>query len=245
MAEEKDFKVFLYGKNIPICVLDQKWHRLFALKGKPAHIESAEQELNELLKKQARLRQETVELKKFKAELMDNVVQNMAGTHEENAGHISSKLLDKDKKLIDETNEKLEAIEDELLDIPKEIAAHNQELMLWTVEYCYDKLRVNLSEAREIADWIAQVRIDLKKNIIKKQNREINCRQIYAYMHDIFGADMMDVFDLDGDDIDLSILETPKRKPASGPDGDRAPDGQVTKKDDAAEADREKENFEA
>ncbi len=246
MAEEKDFKLFLYGKNIPVCVLDQKWHRLFALKGKPAHIEAAEQELNELLKRQAHLRQETVELKKFKSGLMDNIVQNMEGTHEENAGHISSKRLDEDKKLMDETNEKLAAIEDELLDLPKEIAQSNQELMLLTVEYCYDKLRVNLAEAREITDWIAQVRIDLKKNIIKKQNREINCRQIYAYMHDIFGADMMDVFDLDGDDIDLSILEPKRRSTAENEKDTDGADGQVTKKgtpDDAAGDHREKENF--
>ena len=50
-------------------------------------------------------------------------------------------------------------------------------------------------------------------NIIKKQNREINSRQIYAYMHDIFGAELMDVFDLENDDMDLSVLESsPKKK---------------------------------
>ena len=126
----------------------------------------------------------------------------------ENAGKLSAKKLDEDKRLIDEINGKLSAYEDELLDLPREIDRVNKELMLHTVEYCYEKLRINLDEAREITDWITQVRIDLKKNIIKKQNREINTRQIYAYMHDIFGADMMDVFDLDNDDVDLSIIET-------------------------------------
>ena len=36
-----------------------------------------------------------------------------------------------------------------------------------------------------------------KKNIIKKQNREINNRQIYSYMHDIFGAEVIDIFDME------------------------------------------------
>ena len=40
------------------------------------------------------------------------------------------------------------------------------------------------------------MRIDLKKNIIKKQNREINSKEIYSYMHDIFGAQIIDIFDL-------------------------------------------------
>ena len=51
-------------------------------------------------------------------------------------------------------------------------------------------------EAKEIEDWITQVRIDLKKNIIRKQNREINNREIYAYLHDILGPEVLDLFDI-------------------------------------------------
>jgi len=208
MAQKKDFEVFLQGKRLPVCVLDEKWHKLFALKGKPGNITVLEDKLNGLLQRQWQLGSEKKELKKLKGKLMANIVENMEGTHVENAGKLSAKKLDEDKRLIDEINGKLSAYEDELLDLPREIDRVNKELMLHTVEYCYEKLRINLDEAREITDWITQVRIDLKKNIIKKQNREINTRQIYAYMHDIFGADMMDVFDLDNDDVDLSIIET-------------------------------------
>ena len=63
MAENKDFSVFLQNKKIPICVLDQKWHRLFAVKGKPEDVAASEQELNELLKKQGNLNNELRELK--------------------------------------------------------------------------------------------------------------------------------------------------------------------------------------
>ena len=217
MAENKDFSVFLQNKKIPICVLDQKWHRLFAVKGKPEDVAASEQELNELLKKQGNLNNELRELKKLKAKLMGNIVENMEGTHQENAGRMSSKKLDEDKRLIDDINAKMEANEDALLDLPREIARVNKELMLLTVEFCYGNLRTNVAEIREITDWITQVRIDLKKNIIKKQNREINSRQMYAYMHDVFGAEMMDVFDLDNGDIDLRILESPKKKPQEQP----------------------------
>ena len=73
------------------------------------------------------------------------------------------------------------------------------------------------------------MRIDLKKNIIKKQNREINSRQMYAYMHDIFGAQMMDVFDLDNGDIDLRILEPPKKKTESQTDQNPEQNGNMEK----------------
>ena len=41
------------------------------------------------------------------------------------------------------------------------------------------------------------MRIDLKKNIIKKQNRDINNREIYAYLHDICGPQVLDLFDVE------------------------------------------------
>ena len=167
MAEEKDFSVFLQNKRIPICTLDQKWHRLFALKGKPDEVVECEEELNELLKHQGKLNTDIKDLKKLKTKLMGNIVENMEGTHEENKGRISSKKLDEDKRLIDEINEKLAEYEDELLDMPREIGRVNKELMLLTVKYCYENLRMNVAEIREVSDWITQVRIDLKKNIIK------------------------------------------------------------------------------
>ena len=252
MAEEKDFSVFLQNKRIPICTLDQKWHKLFALKGKPDEVVECEKELNELLKHQGKLNTDIKDLKKLKTKLMGNIVENMEGTHEENKGRISSKKLDEDKRLIDEINEKLAEYEDELLDMPREIGRANKELMRLTVKYCYENLRMNVAEIREVSDWITQVRIDLKKNIIKKQNREINSRQIYAYMHDIFGVQMMDVFDLDNDDIDLSILfEKPKKKepPRESTENGRqkreVSDGTVTKKGDGKAAEQKKENFDA
>ena len=48
MKEDKDFEKALSGKKIPILVLDQKWHRLFAIHGKTDEIAAAEHELDEL-----------------------------------------------------------------------------------------------------------------------------------------------------------------------------------------------------
>ena len=80
--------------------------------------------------------------------------------------------------------------------------------MLLSMDYFYSKLRVNQQEAKEIEDWITQVRIDLKKNIIKKQNREINNREIYAYLHDILGNEVIDIFDIQYDDPMLDKKES-------------------------------------
>lgn len=143
---------------------------------------------------------------KLKSSLMQNIVENMEGT-EISSDIDKSKKLEQDKKLIDDVNEKIRLNEDQLLDIPREIVTYNDALMMETMDYCYERLRTNYREAEEISEWIKQVRVDLKKNIIRKQNREINNREIYSYMHDIFGKDIINLFDVKNNDVDLATGE--------------------------------------
>ena len=170
MAEEKDFSVFLQNKRIPICTLDQKWHKLFALKGKPDEVVECEKELNELLKHQGKLNTDIKDLKKLKTKLMGNIVENMDGTHEENKGRISSKKLDEDKRLIDEINEKLAEYEDELLDMPREIGRVNKELMRLTVKYCYENLRMNFFTSMQVANFLRSKERNAFINVIFFKN---------------------------------------------------------------------------
>ncbi len=198
MKTEEEFKKALSNKSIPILVLDQKWHRLFAIHGKTDEIKEAEAEVSELLALQGKLNNELKKLKKIKNQLMDDIVQNMDDEDDNSAER--EKKRQENKKLIDEVNEKIAEEEDRLLEIPKEIKDANERLMILSMDYFYSKIRVNHTEAQEIEEWIAQVRIDLKKNIIRKQNRTINNKEIYSYLHDIFGAEVLDLFDIQYDD---------------------------------------------
>ncbi|MBQ1473616.1 MAG: hypothetical protein IIZ31_07490, partial [Lachnospiraceae bacterium] len=169
---------------------------LFAISGKPESVKEKEVELNELLQLQGKLNQEIKDLKAVKNKLMQGIVVNMDGANGADASADHAKKLDDNKRLIEETNERLAADEDQLLDIPRSIKEVNEELMMLTMSFCYEKLRINANEIQEISDWITNVRVELKKNIIKKQNREINNKEIYSYMHDIFGRDVINLFDV-------------------------------------------------
>jgi hypothetical protein len=186
----------LTKKKVPVLVLDQKWHRLFAVHGKTDEIKETESELNALLARQGKLNTDLKNYKALKNKLMSSIVQNMDGTTNEQQDAAREKKLDEDKRLIDETNRKIEEAEDELLEIPAKIREINDTLMILSMEYFYEKLRTNQQESKEIDEWIRQVRIDLKKNIIRKQNRDINNREIYAYLHDILGPNVLDLFDI-------------------------------------------------
>ena len=196
MKSDEEFRAAIAGKQVPILVLDQKWHRLFAVHGKTDEIKEAEGALNALLARQGKRNTDLKGFKVLKNKLMDSIVQNMDGTTEAHMDAAREKKLDEDKRLIEEVNQKIADAEDELLEIPKQIREANNELMILSLDYFYDKIRVNQEESREIEEWITQVRIDLKKNIIRKQNRDINNREIYAYLHDILGPQVLDLFDI-------------------------------------------------
>lgn len=210
MKTEEEFRAALSNKNIPLLVLDQKWHRLFAIHGKTDEIKEKEAKVNELLAQQGRANTELKKLKKIKNQLMDEIVQNMDDDDNDSAEREKKRL--ENKKLIDEVNEKIDEEEDLLLELPKEIKEVNESLMILSMDYFYSKLRVNQTEAKEIEDWIAQVRIDLKKNIIRKQNRTINNKEIYSYLHDIFGAEVLDLFDIQYDDLIVGTSDNKDNK---------------------------------
>lgn len=196
MKDTQNFINALNNKKIPLLVLDQKWHRLFAIHGKTDDIKQLESDINGLLAKQGKLNTRLKELKKLKGQLLDSIVQNMDEGLDKKALAQREKKQEETKRLIDEANEKLEACEDELAEIPNLIRKNNEQLMLASMDYFYDKIRVNQTESNEIEEWINNIRIELKKNIIRKQNRDINNREIYAYLHDIFGAEVIDIFDI-------------------------------------------------
>ena len=200
MKSEEDFKKALIGKKVPLLVLDQKWHRLFAIHGKTDQIKEIETQLDRYLAEQGQCNNDLEDLKKLKSKLMSNIVQNMDGTTEIADSVSRQKKLDDDKRMIDEINEKVENLEDRLLELPKLINETNESLMLMSMDYFSEKIITNREESKEIEEWISGIRIELKKNIIKKHNRDINNREIYAYLHDIFGAEVLDLFDIQYDD---------------------------------------------
>lgn len=209
--QDKDFLTSLENVKVPVLVLDQKWHRLFALNGKPKEVLELEKKEKNLLERQGALTEEIKELKVVKNNLRKNVMENMIGANDDSDDPEIIKKREQDKRLLDETNDRLAKDEDELLDLPEKLKQLNTELMIATMTFCYDKLRTNAEEMQEITDWIAKVRIDLKKNIIRKQNREINNKEMYHYMHDLFGATVLDIFDIN-EEFNLGILDSPEDK---------------------------------
>lgn len=192
------FKPALVGKKIPILTLDNKWHRLFTKSEFTPELMGLEKNLNELLKRQAKVNTESKEIKKLKKKLMDEVV-----ILADEMGEHPTKKQDKDmadhKRLIEECNEKMDACEEEMVELPRQINQINNQLMLITMDVCYRKLQQNTQELSEIEEWISGIRRELKKKVVRKQEKEAVINKLYSYMHDIFGAEVIELFDMQYD----------------------------------------------
>ena len=193
------FQSALLGKDVPTLTLDNKWHKLINEVGKTKEIEKLELKLNELVKEQGRITNELKDLKKLKNNLMDEIVSNMDGADALSGDSAAEKKLADNKRLITEINDKIDKYNDDMLDLPKEIREVNTDLMLLTMEECYDVIRDNTRDIEEIGGWIKSMRMELKKNILKKQHMELVNVQLYSYMQGIFGPDVLDIFDINYD----------------------------------------------
>jgi len=162
---EEIFQSALADKKIPILTLDHKWHKLFTQQEYSSKIKDMECELNGLLKRQGKVNTKNREIRALKKKLMDEIVL-LADEMEKSPTLRLEKEMETHKRLVNECNEKLEACEEEMLELPRQIVQLNNKLMLETMEVCYQKMHENTED------------------------------QLYSYMHDIFGAEVIEIFDM-------------------------------------------------
>lgn len=186
--KEEIFIPALKGKKIPMISLDNKWYRLMNGLEKTSSMQKLEDELKELLKRQGKLNTETKTLRKQKKLLMDNIVDEMDGAN--------AKKQKEYKKQIEDCNNRLAEYQEEMKELPSQIDKVNFDLMIETMQVCYEAIQENSEKIAEIADWINNIRIELKKNVVRKQQYELLNHNVYSYMHDIFGAEVIDIFDM-------------------------------------------------
>ena len=191
-----DFRAALEGKDLPILTLDNKWHKLFTQREKTPEIDELADDINALMEKQAKLRDDEKKVKALKKKLMSEIIELRDRVAREGEKSKASKELDEHTRLINDCNDRIEQYQDELIDIPREIYQKNMKLMMLSMDICYEKLERNSDHIEEIDKWITATRIELKKQIIEKQRREVENFNLYSYMHDIFGAEVIEIFDI-------------------------------------------------
>lgn len=180
-------------KNVPIVILDERWHKLFPEKDKTPEIKRLEKNLGELLKRQGQITNDLKSLKKIKADLMKEIIDN--SEMDSISDSKREKIMARNQKLVLEAKNKIEELEQEEMEIPGKIRSANIALVVEGVDVCYNRIHQNYKDIQLLGKWINEMRIELKKKVLIKQDKEIKNTEIYSYMHDVLGPEVMELFD--------------------------------------------------
>lgn len=177
--------------KIPILILDERYNVVMPDKDKTPQIRKLEAKVNSLLKKQGKVTNSLKDVKKIKSRLLKEVVDDMAGDGSDDM----KERMEKTQKVIGEVNDKINELEDMERDIPLKLKEANQELLLEFIQVCYGRLNTNRQDIDILEKWINEVRVELKKKLVIKQEKELKNNNIYAYMHDLLGPELIQMFD--------------------------------------------------
>lgn len=175
-------------KHIPIVTLDEKWLAIFPDEKRSTKQKALVKRINGLLARQGALGQEIKELKVRKAKVMQLVVDNMENP---NNDVIMPKLQEEIKNI----NAKSAKDEEELELIGPEIEQVNEELVVESMSICYTKVDVNYKKINSLLSEITAMRKMLKEKVVEEQELSEENERMYAYMHDLLGAHVIDEFD--------------------------------------------------
>lgn len=192
--QDKDFdmavKNALRGKEVPVLVLDSRWHSLFPKGDKPPEVVALEAQVNDLLKRQGRLVNELKELKLAKKKLMDGIVAGMTGSSDKD-----NRKKDNQQRLLLETKERIQQDSDELLGLPRQIKAANEALLIVGAKYCFERLSDGDKMLSELTTEITRLRAELNEKTDYKEELEESLDSAYSLMHSILGHDVMNLYD--------------------------------------------------
>lgn len=184
----------LRGKSIPLLVLDEKWLELF-----PEHMQSPlmgrlVSEMNELLKQQGKQADEIKGMKRYKSQLMQEIVENM-DADDSLLGKLKRKKMEKNQQKILDLKEEMEQREGELAKLPHQLRQVNMELLAESARLCYERFQVNQERVDELEEEIADLKRELRRKTLDMQDREMKNERMYTYLHSMLGAGAMERFD--------------------------------------------------
>jgi len=198
MAKRKiksDLHMMIKDIKLPILTLDNQWHTLFTEDQKTERIRELELKVNNLLKRQGKLINDIDDMKKLKKKLINDIMMNMDVKNSTVVDKKKEKILEKNKEYINEINDKIDKAMDELGDIPYQIRNANAELVSESMQTLYELMLKRKEQLTDITERIDKMREELKQMIVKKQDLEANYTNIYTYMHDLLGGEVMNILD--------------------------------------------------
>lgn len=164
-------KSVLKENNITRLTIDERWTRLFAGLPMPPSIEKLQNEVNELIKKEAMLRQEQETLEPSKKKVMNKIISLTKEAFDDNDAAAKAEL-GKCKREIERINGRMEEIVGDIEKVTNELQDANLKLLNETVQYIFSTLKKNRERAEAIARELQA--LEQKERELKRELAAIN-----------------------------------------------------------------------
>lgn len=184
----------LRKNDISLLILDERWNRLFAAAEKTPQIVECEEKLKELLKEQARLLNESKEIAAAKKQYMDKIIKLTTAVFDQDDAE-AKKEMQQCEKEIKRINDRAPKIEEDLDEIPGKIRDANLELLEYTVNLVYFKIRLDQKRVEELNALIEETKEKLKAYIDEKETLSEDHADTYSYFHDLLGGEELERLD--------------------------------------------------
>jgi len=181
-------KSALRQNNITRLTIDERWTKLFASLPMSPAIEKMQNEMNELIKKEAMLRQEQESLEPNKRKLMQTIMDLTKDAFEENDDQAKSELK-RCKKEIERINDRMEKIQEEIERNNDELREANLRLLIETVQYVFSTLKNNKERAEAITRELESIKE--RENALREELDSINLdwTSFAVYFTELLGSD--------------------------------------------------------
>jgi chromosome segregation ATPase len=178
----------LRQNNITRLSIDERWTKLFVSIRMNPEIERAEKEMNELIKKEAMLRNEQDNLEPKKRKCMSEIMNLTKEAFEKN-NHDAKVRLKECKREIEQINTRINNVLGDIEKVEEELKTANFKLLEDSAAYIFTTLKTNITRAGDIKSELEA--LEQKEKALREELETISTdwTQYAVDLTDLIGTD--------------------------------------------------------
>lgn len=151
--------------------IDERWTKLFVAIPMPPELKKSEEEMNELIKKEAMLKNEQENLEPQKRRCM-NQIMSLTKEAFENDNETAKQQLKEYKKEIERINDRINNIQGDIEKLEDELREANLELLNKSINYIFSELKAKNERALQIKKELEE--LEEKKKLLSQELETIS-----------------------------------------------------------------------
>ncbi|HHW21868.1 MAG TPA: hypothetical protein GXX26_03165 [Clostridiaceae bacterium] len=184
----------LRKNNITRLSIDERWTKLFVAIKMTPELEKAEQEMNELIKEEAMLKNEQDNLEPQKRKLMNEIL-NLTKEAFENSNDAAKKRLKECKKEIERINSRIDGVLEDIEKLDDRLKKANIDLLNNSINYIFSELKSKNERALEIKNELKELEQRQKSLQAELETIKVDWTQYAVDLTNLIGTDPVKEFE--------------------------------------------------